>query len=177
MKKFIGLILILNLLCSYTVQGIAKYKRTERIKELLDELWDLVDEMEKTKYRSKRDKSSNSEFDNYPCETNDECEMGQCDYVQSDDKSICECDENVISVDSICDYELENKTFMFLMSFFLGGLGVDWFILAKGNGGYIAAGVFKLLTGGGLGIWWIVDWARILADDFPDGNDKPIGDW
>ena len=29
--------------------------------------------------------------------------------------------------------------------------GADWFYLSAGSGGYIAAGVFKLLTFGGLG--------------------------
>ncbi len=61
-----------------------------------------------------------------------------------------------------------------LLSIFVGGLGIDWFILARGNAGYIVAGVFKLLTGGGLGIWWIVDCARILADVFNDGNGAPL---
>ena len=30
-------------------------------------------------------------------------------------------------------------------------LGADWFYLSDGSGGYIVAGIFKLLTLGGLG--------------------------
>lgn len=30
----------------------------------------------------------------------------------------------------------------------------DWFVLAKGHASYIVAGVFKLLTLGGLGKFW-----------------------
>ena len=25
-----------------------------------------------------------------------------------------------------------------------------------------------------IGIWWLVDWIRILADSFPDGNGIPL---
>jgi len=60
----------------------------------------------------------------------------------------------------------------------VGEFGADWFYLAVGNGGYIAGGIFKILTGGMLGIWYIVDWIRVLADAFPDGNGvglKPFG--
>ena len=39
----------------------------------------------------------------------------------------------------------------FLLSFFLGALGVDWFYLCNGDAAYIVAGVFKLLT---LGIFY-----------------------
>ncbi|CAF5042852.1 unnamed protein product, partial [Rotaria sp. Silwood1] len=58
-----------------------------------------------------------------------------------------------------------------------GVFGADWFYLAAGNGGYIAAGVFKLLTFGGLGIWALVDWIRVLTDSFPDGQGVSLQDW
>lgn len=39
-----------------------------------------------------------------------------------------------------------------LMSLFFGTLGVDRFIM-----GHIGLGILKLITGGGFGIWWLVD--------------------
>ncbi|MCS6968953.1 MAG: TM2 domain-containing protein [Cytophagales bacterium] len=44
-----------------------------------------------------------------------------------------------------------------LLCFFLGGLGIHRFYL-----GYIWQGVVQLLTLGGLGIWLLVDFIRIL---------------
>lgn len=41
---------------------------------------------------------------------------------------------------------------LLLVSIFLGGLGVDRFML-----GSVGAGIGKLLTGGGCGIWWLID--------------------
>lgn len=43
-----------------------------------------------------------------------------------------------------------------LLSFFLGGLGIDRFYL-----GFTATGVLKLVTSGGLGIWALIDVIRI----------------
>ena len=72
--------------------------------------------------------------------------------------------------DQKCGYRAKSKLAAFLVSFLAGGLGIDWFYLSDGDAGYIIAGIVKLITGGGLGIWWLVDWIRILADGFPDGN-------
>jgi TM2 domain-containing membrane protein YozV len=45
-----------------------------------------------------------------------------------------------------------------LMSIFFGTLGVDRFIM-----GHIGLGILKLITGGGFGIWWLVDIILIAA--------------
>ncbi|MCH9625003.1 MAG: hypothetical protein S4CHLAM123_01650 [Chlamydiales bacterium] len=39
-----------------------------------------------------------------------------------------------------------------LMSLFFGTLGVDRFIM-----GHVGLGLLKLITGGGFGIWWLID--------------------
>lgn len=47
---------------------------------------------------------------------------------------------------------MKNKLTALLLSIFLGALGVDRFYL-----GYIGAGILKLVTAGGFGIWWVID--------------------
>lgn len=56
-----------------------------------------------------------------------------------------------------------------LLSAFLGHLGVDRFYL-----GEIGLGVAKLLTCGGLGIWWIVDIILIATRKVDDANGLPL---
>lgn len=48
--------------------------------------------------------------------------------------------------------QFKSVTTMLMISIFLGGLGVDRFML-----GQTGAGIGKLLTGGGCGIWWLID--------------------
>ena len=76
-----------------------------------------------------------------------------------------------------CAYQQKEKLTVFLLSFFAGSVGADWFYLAAGNGAYIAAGVFKLFTCGGFGIWALVDWIRVLTNKFPDGQGVALSDW
>lgn len=52
-----------------------------------------------------------------------------------------------------------------LLSFFLGGLGVDRFYL-----GYTLLGVLKLITLGGLGIWALIDFILIITGDLQPKN-------
>ena len=45
-----------------------------------------------------------------------------------------------------------------LFSILLGGLGVDRFYM-----GYVWQGILKLITLGGLGIWWLIDIILIVT--------------
>ena len=52
--------------------------------------------------------------------------------------------------------DFKDPTISLVLSILVGGLGVDRFYI-----GDIGAGVGKLLTGGGFGIWWIIDMFNI----------------
>lgn len=47
---------------------------------------------------------------------------------------------------------LMSPTLVWVVSFFFGYLGLDRFII-----GSVGAGIAKLLTFGGFGIWWLID--------------------
>lgn len=57
-----------------------------------------------------------------------------------------------------------NWLIVLLMSIFFGTLGVDRFIL-----GQVWLGILKLITGGGLGLWWLID-IILIATKYPFKN-------
>lgn len=56
-----------------------------------------------------------------------------------------------------------------LLSFFLGYLGVDRFYL-----GQVGIGILKLVTIGGLGIWYVIDLILIATGSMRDANGLPL---
>ena len=64
---------------------------------------------------------------------------------------------------------MKSKTTALLLSIFLGGLGVDRFYVGK-----VGTGVLKLLTGAGLGIWWLVDIILIATGNLKDKQGNPL---
>ena len=55
-----------------------------------------------------------------------------------------------------------------LMSIFFGWIGVDRFIMGK-----VGTGILKLITLGGLGVWWLID-LILIATKYPFKNVKWI---
>ncbi len=150
-----------------------------------------------------------------PCSTNSICNNGVCE------NGTCVCFSGYVTYkNSPCSYEQKQKLTAFLLSFFSGTFGADWFYLARGNSGYLVAGCFKLITGlvllvgicfgcctsicmlidrpsvkkigfcltVSIGIpiivcslinviWCTVDWIRVLADGFKDGNGVSLQNW
>jgi len=56
-----------------------------------------------------------------------------------------------------------------LLSFFLGFLGVHRFYVGK-----VGTGILMLLTGGGFGIWALVDFIIIVTGNFTDKEGRKI---
>ena len=56
-----------------------------------------------------------------------------------------------------------------LWCFFLGIFGAHWFYVGR-----VVLGVLHLLTLGGLGIWTLIDFIRILIGHFKDKNGNEL---
>ncbi len=56
-----------------------------------------------------------------------------------------------------------------LFSIFLGYLGIDRFYM-----GQVGLGIGKLLTGGGCGVWWLIDIILIATRSSNDSAGRPL---
>ncbi|MCX6443239.1 MAG: TM2 domain-containing protein [Actinobacteria bacterium] len=56
-----------------------------------------------------------------------------------------------------------------LFSIFLGYLGIDRFYM-----GQVGMGIGKLLTGGGCGVWWLIDVILIATRSSNDAAGRPL---
>ena len=131
------------------------------------------------------------------------CGMGRCMPDRTGAGKECVCDSRWIddNKDNPCNYQAKSKLVAFLLSFFMGGLGADWFYLSCGTAGYIVAGIAKIIfvlilpgcgkalmsSGEGAAvcggcclcimpglIWCLADWIRIVDNSFLDGNGMPL---
>ena len=59
---------------------------------------------------------------------------------------------------------INKHIFTWVFSFYLGIFGVDRFVR-----GQVGLGVFKLLTFGGFGFWYLVDWVIAIAKSYGGG--------
>ena len=56
-----------------------------------------------------------------------------------------------------------------ILSIVVGGFGIDRFYT-----GSVLLGVLKLVTLGGLGVWWLIDLIMLVTGNYKDGNGNPI---
>ncbi|CAF3457739.1 unnamed protein product [Rotaria sp. Silwood1] len=84
------------------------------------------------------------------CREDIECGRGFCKGY------ICQCYRGYITwrFMEVCNYEQRTKLTAFLVSFFTGIFGTDWFVLSRGEARYIIAGIFKLIISFGCIIGW-----------------------
>lgn len=65
--------------------------------------------------------------------------------------------------------DIKDPTISIILSILLGELGIDRFYI-----GDIGLGVGKLITGGGCGIWWIIDLFLIMDATRKKNSEKVI---
>ena len=82
----------------------------------------------------------------------------QCGVMQPSPAGLIESDKRILPARLLC--------------FFFGFLGVHRFYVGKAG-----TGVLQLLTFGGLGIWWLIDFIMIIVGSFKDSDGQRITAW
>ncbi len=59
-----------------------------------------------------------------------------------------------------------------ILCFFFGVLGIHRFYVGK-----MGTGIIQLITGGGLGIWALIDFIMIIVGSFTDKGGNRIAQW
>ena len=66
----------------------------------------------------------------FSCNETIQCNNGACS------NGTCICTDGFVTYGGdVCNFKQREKLTAFLLSFFVGNLGADWFYLAQGNGG------------------------------------------
>ena len=96
----------------------------------------------------------------------------KCGAEIHDEAVICpKCGCAVAPEAKVSDKSVSEKDWLttFLLCFFLGGIGVHRFYVGR-----TGSGIAMILTLGGLGIWWFIDFIVVLCGNFKDKDGKVI---
>jgi len=70
------------------------------------------------------------------------------------------------------DISTKSRLAVTLLSWFLGGIGVHRFYLGK-----VGTAILMILTLGGLGVWWLIDFIMAVSGAMKDKEGLPIKNW
>lgn len=116
---FIAFALVASTNCNPAATEEDKTQFEAQAKETLSNAHDTAKEIFSPKVHAAQE---------FSCSHNDECGKGLCA------ENVCVCNEGYTSFgETACEYEQNTKLSTFLLSFFLGSFGADWFHLARGN--------------------------------------------
>ena len=81
----------------------------------------------------------------------------------------CGAQQNEVFTESISQKTTNSEGVRWLISlllcWFLGAIGAHRFFVGK-----IGTGILMIITCGGLGIWWLIDFIMILVGEFSDNQ-------